>query len=416
LDTSRKSKFDLSVFLSSLAIAIILCNDYLTTVLGIYGSKSGGYYTYVMIVAICVALVGFLLRPLLIVTRRYFIILFLIIIYYLATILFALDKTNLSYIDFIGMCVVPIVCGGLLKADYKLVLKISIFFMCISIPAFNQFFSKANVGSSYDAIAMGVSYGMLPLIASGIIHFLFFRKKTSIWMRAMYIVSFVYMINFIIMSYRGALLALVVLLLLAWFFADFGKKTRMKNVVSVIFIIIIAGLIILKGTNFLHGLYMFLDSHNIHIAFLDKTIFLSGTENVTNGRTVIWLAALREIGNSPIWGHGLTTFEYYTGYVFPHNFILQFMFDGGLLLTFPLLFALIKSLFDVFRKYRFQDRPMFAFVLILMCVSIPRLMISAELWRVSTFWLLMGVICNIKMNSIKFKSRDNGGLNNSYKE
>ena len=84
-----------------------------------------------------------------------------------------------------------------------------------------------------------------------------------------------------------------------------------------------------------------LDS-DIKLDFVRKTLKIQ--TDISNGRNAITEYVVENIFKSPIWGHGVSTITYNSNGMipYPHNFILQLFYDGGILLAVPVLFFVIK--------------------------------------------------------------------------
>lgn len=388
--------------LSSLTIAIMLCAEYLAMLLEIYGGRSSGNFTVVMMIALVCAACCLVLNPTKVISKRFLFLVTIVLVCFGITRLLVADKSNLAPVDFFGMCIIPIILGGIIRADYRKVLTISMLFLCLGLPVFDTLFLKANTGSAYDAVTMGDSYALLPVIGAGIIHFFFFRKDSGLLEKMMYCITLMYILYFLRMSYRGAWISVFLMILLGWIFSGKGLYKPKRGAVLLVIIGLFAVVYFVFENQLLNAVESVLRNHNIKVAFIDKSLLLLGRGDITHGRRAIWSTAFEGFFKSPIWGHGMTTFKYYTGNVFPftenifpHNFVLQFMFDGGLLLTVPMLSILIKGLKDTFRLMKSKNVEKFSFIILLAVSSIPRVMVSAEVWRVSKFWLMMGMLSSL---------------------
>lgn len=379
-------------YLNSLAIALFFCAQYLSTILTQF-TGGQGYFAAVMIGIFMVAVIGFVISPNVCVKPEFLGTLCLIISYYLLTITLKPSRSTLSTIDFLCMCIFPMLCGGMIRADYKLLLKIAMLMLCLSIPIFDRLFTKANTSLSYDAITMGTSYNIIPPILAGIAHFIYFRGEATKFERFLYVVSAVYLIAFISMAYRGPTLALLIsvfILIILRSKHKMQKKQRM--IISATMIAIV--LLFFNYRTILEWLSQLLESRGVSIAFIQKTVYLATEKDIANGRISIYIAALHGFIESPLYGHGMGTFQYYTGYVFPHNFILQLLFDGGLILTIPVIVFVFKGLMRAMKFSRYQDPVRFVFVIAIAGVSLTRVMVSAEMWRVILLWLMVGMVTN----------------------
>lgn len=384
-------KYNIYSLCSTWSITILFSSQYISTILGIYFG-SGNYFSLVMLVACVLGSIAVIhKKDILDVRKEFFFLILIILFYYFGTLLFYPGRTNVSIVDFIGMCFLPCFLGGIMQPNYKQVLKNAMYLMFFSLPVMNLLFAKGNyIYSSYDAISMGTSYALLPVIMSGIVHFIFFKKESSKTENVLYIVSFVYTFYFITMSYRGALVALLVTIFLSWYFT-----TKRKNKRFIIIVVCIVGVIAWRNFNtILVSLHEALELVNIKIALIDKTLSLNESSDLMHGRVDIYKIAIAGFLEKPIFGHGVASFKYFTGIEFPHNFILEFLYDGGLNLVIIILILLFGGLKRVNSITRRESKDKFAFVILIASISLTRIMVSAEVWRVILFWMLMGIITN----------------------
>lgn len=219
-----KGKNYIHTVLSTWAITILLSSQYICSVLDIYLGKSD-YFSLVMAVVVCLGLFSLFFGRDALKVRLEFIFLFaLLVFFFVTTFIMHPEKSSVSAVDFIGMCLVPYFFSGILQPDYKHVMKNTMYLLCISLPIINLLFAKGNnIYSDYDAITMGTSYAILPVILSGVIHFVFYKNESTRREKMLYIVTFVYSVYFVTMSYRGALIALFVTIFFSWYFTTKKK-------------------------------------------------------------------------------------------------------------------------------------------------------------------------------------------------
>ena len=273
-------------------------------------------------------------------------------------------------------------------------------FMIPGVPFLGQIFSKGNVGN-YTAITMGTSYAILPVILAAITHYYLYKKEATLFDIFLYIITFVYVVLFIAMSYRGALLSMVLLFALINVFKGEELLTPGRAILILGLVSIVVICFEFKS-QFLSILAGFLSTIGIRIASLDKSIILLSEGNELHGRLDIFNEAIQGIKNSPIIGHGYATFRYYTSYVFPHNFILEILFDFGIPVGGLIILYIIKCLFEKAQNFIKSNHEMFSFMLLVICCSIPRVLVSSECWIVISLWYMVG-----------FVTRRNDSLNKS---
>ena len=116
---------------------------------------------------------------------------------------------------------------------------------------------------------------------------------------------------------------------------------------------------------------------------------MSNNESMSEGRDILYKKAAVGIVDSPIWGHGIGSFDNYSG-AYPHNIFLQLMYEGGIILTIPLLILLIKGFMSLF-SFKYQQ-PYRNFLLLLFCSGVIELFLSSFLWMSICLWLFYGQV------------------------
>lgn len=381
--------------LGNIIVALVLSIQFLSLIFNSITGGAGGFIAP-MFVLIAILLLVYIFKDLI---RNSFVIqknqgqffLFVVIILgYILTTILAKGKTNLTTIDYFCRCIIPLVCGMIISFDTKKVFQIMMVFMLPGFPFLTTIFAKANVGS-YDAVSMGTSYAILPVISAGVLHFVYFRKSSNLWIKLLYVVTLVYAALFIVKSYRGALLSF--LLLFALIYLCSTDKLNKRNFITIIVCINVIFIFILFKSQVLNAINNLLSELGIRIATLEKIAILSSEDDVLHGRLYIYLTALEGIKSSPLFGHGIATFQYYyPRYAFPHNIFLQLLFDYGIPVGLGLIIYIIRNIIVKLRVYINNDKPKQIFLLFLVCCSIPRVLVSAEIWLVISLWFLVGFL------------------------
>ena len=208
---------------------------------------------------------------------------------------------------------------------------------------------------------------------------------------------------------RGVYLALLLCLL----FCEIvnGITTKKLLIFSVIICIIMILLIhIIPILTFIND---FLNSHNISFKIIEKNLRLLKEGDVSNGRENIYPIAIEGINKSFIIGNGIGSFnlKYNT---YPHNFILQIMYEGGLLFLIPIIIPAIYGFYTILAKKNISKN-MRSFVIFLFCASIIRLFISYEFWKEMFFWMYLSVSVLAMLNKdiMIDKEYNNGNSNNT---
>ena len=399
MEHSKRSR--LSIILGSVSLVILVGSQYINDILNLYIGNDRGFFTPIIALASILGIIAIAATRRIKVNKTVTSLVAILVIAFVMTNILQRGKSTLSFVDFVGMCLLPIVLGAFLIIDYKLVFKGCMLLLVIAIPVYQRLFLKANIGINYDAVSMSTSYDILPVTIAGLVHFLYFRKDSKIIDKVLYIVSAIFSLSLIRMSYRGALLALVVTLILAFYFQK--RRDSLRNQLLFLTIAIVVIILLINYQAVLMGLSALLNKFGIRIAFIDKSVYLLANETTAHGRLDIYRKAIEGFWSSPMWGNGMATFQYYTNYPFPHNFILEFLFDGGLLLSVPLIGIFITAIRRLLRRTWDAPRYRFAFVLMIGSIAITRGLISAESWRIVLLWLFLGLaLNNTEMEDISY--------------
>jgi O-antigen ligase len=136
-------------------------------------------------------------------------------------------------------------------------------------------------------------------------------------------------------------------------------------------------------TTLLHwfGIYL-----NVIDKFVRKAV---ETGDMSNGRKMIYAKCMEEIPEKPFFGHGMDLFEHNTDFIYPHNFILQIFYDGGLMLT---LILLVPVIWYMIKKIRFGSYETYSMTIFLLFVSVPGALMSSDLWQNERLWLFFGAM------------------------
>jgi O-antigen ligase len=195
------------------------------------------------------------------------------------------------------------------------VLSLSIFSASIAHP--DTFKWVERLPSATNVRQIGNVVGMMAIVASAKLAFSKTNRATGLAF-----LTAVALLTFVMWSgTRAALLAFIVALVAASMFAPRS---------------ITAGKLMLVGLAIAIALMLSLllpvPAPEFGMLRVSKTL---ATQDVSSGRVVMWLDAVRAISNAPLFGHGAGTYREHmvllNGYPYnhPHNFILQFVYDWG---------------------------------------------------------------------------------------
>ncbi len=273
---------------------------------------------------------------------------------------------------------------GVYECDKERILRYAMYISLLAIPFHNDLLG----GFMKDAtVSMGSSFAMMPVFLSGVIHFFFFRRKGKVFDKICYIIDFSFLLEVVLKGNRGIALA-VMITVFCLYIKNWGGKESRKITFRLVLVMAAVFFIYANFYQILGWVNDFLMSFDIEANFIQKTLRLQEKGDLSNGRDSIFNYTINEIMKSPFWGHGISTIWYnsYGRINYPHNFLLQLLYDGGLLLTIPVLSILFKTI-----KYAFKgkDREESAFVLYMLLICVPKMMFSSDMWRNAPFWLML---------------------------
>lgn len=249
-------------------------------------------------------------------------------------------------------------------------------------------------------LSMDTSYAFLiPIIANIVYLAKYFRSEIGIIPRALTIIFSAINLTFLLLMLqfgsRGPLVCVVSLIV--WLYlCEFpnGMLTinykRLKVVFTVIIVFLIFGIALLSYFDTL------LKSMNFEISAISKILSLNEAGDISNGRRRINGITLSGIWNSPLFGWGLDRFDANTGLGYPHNFILQTLYDGGIWLFCILYIPIIRSFKNLIRH---QDIHQFAYISALFFASVPGALFSQNLWAIPALWACFGTIMSTSIYS-----------------
>lgn len=213
--------------------------------------------------------------------------------------------------------------------------------------------------------------------------YFYLKEKKIIYL----ILSVLGTVAIILFGSRGPLIGIILYGVIQ--FVLYKKKNRMIRLIITCIVMLLMVLIIMDGS-LIKNILSFLAEKGIVSRTLSKLVNNLATDDT--GRNIIRHSITNLFNyNGILFGYGPLGDQILTGY-YSHNLILEILVTFGLLLgpilifvfTFFLIFSFIKSKGTILNNY----------LIIFLCLSIPKLFLSSSFWRESFFWILMGMIVN----------------------
>lgn len=242
-------------------------------------------------------------------------------------------------------------------------------------------------------ISMGTSYAFyVPIVASIIYLNCYFKDASKIFKAYTFIlvaVNMFYLFMIFQFGSRGPITLLFLLVCFLWVVrppSEYVGITLRKNrlLVGIVFGVILLLLFdqVLLSVDFLLS-KIGVSSHTV-----SKFMALSAEGDISHNRNDIMSIAISGFFDNPILGNGLDCFDQKTGMMYPHNFLLQILYDGGLLLFAILIIPMSSSIIKVFK---FCDKEYFGIFSFLLFAGIAGGLFSGDLWKQPLLWMFVGL-------------------------
>lgn len=239
--------------------------------------------------------------------------------------------------------------------------------------------------SSYS---MGYANSMI--LPTNTLIFAIFEQKCKRSVKIAYIVlAAANVISVMAFGSRGALLAIIVLMLLLCF-------KLLKRKTDIIIVSIIASLLLICVAFYkriFEALYNFL----LNMGYYSRTLYLIYADlGHDSGRSEIWGSVIEDISKNPFIAHGVNG-DYTVAGIYSHNIALELIHSLGILFgVLALLFITYKIIRSVFSKNTSYS----SVRMLIMFSFFPVCLFSSSVWTNMYLWLWL-IICLRESNVIK---------------
>ena len=312
----------------------------------------------------------------------------LLIAFYQVTLHF-IGPPRTSFSMFLVMVIASILIPNLVKIEARVFIKAIMFFPSFAIFKLDKVF--AFQVDWKDAISMDASYAFLVPICATIVYMYSYykeeRKKDKYVSLVLCAINMIYFAQILQYGSRGPILC--VLLMVVFLYLIKPPKSLGVRKKRNLFMILMFGLIALLFLIYssLSAFSYVFEYSGLKLRFLEKTIRLSAEGDITNGRDVINGITISGIIDNPILGHGLDRFDENTGMLYPHNIVLQLLYDGGVVLFLCIVVPLVRSMLNLFKTCTKGEYAVFT---VLCFSSLPGAFFSGDMWSLARFWLFYG--------------------------
>ena len=368
----------IALFINVPAINIIIAS--------IIPSLSNGVMAILYLLLICLFLFDYFLnyiRRLRIERITSAMVVFTIIIAYVLT--WITIGNQLSMLNLVIYVFLPLLIISKMDINGELIIQFCVLIPVIGVPFFQKVFQQTN-----NSISMGLSYAFLPAVVFASSYLLTCVRKNKL-ITIVALVDLIYFVLIFLYGSRGVVLSGFIAVFILWLVR---KKINLEYDpyfgLKIICISVVAIIIVIFRWQIIYFLYEFFSGKGITVEFFDKIIRLQKLGGVDNGRSDINKVFLAEFVKKPLFGHGIKSFEYYTGIVYPHNFVYQMLFDIGIIGTLIIIVPLLSSVIKIFK--RIGDYENSTVLIALICASVPGALFSGDLWLNPLLWLTFSLI------------------------
>lgn len=317
----------------------------------------------------------------------------LILTYYGLTSL-SVGGTTLSITFFFVCVLLPMLMPLLVKIDVKFFLRV-----IFIVPSFGIVKASSILQlNDREALTMGKCYALLIPVVSALTYLMMYYKedsrRTKLILLPSIIINLIYYIRIVLYGSRGPILSVILCFFFLVLFRRKDINDDKKRIGKLLLFAIVLSLCMLYFWEIIQFVSSFASRIGINIRAIDKIYKLRQTTSIWNGRDSITSVALSGIAEKPIIGHGMSTFLKNTGIAYPHNFILQVLYDGGILLFIALIVPVIIGVIKVICKGTINDLALFS---ILFFASVPGALFSGDCWKNGVLWLLTGFFITGKL-------------------
>lgn len=315
----------------------------------------------------------------------------ILLFFYQCTVIFD-GEPSVSLDFFIVFTIVSLMMPQFVRIDAKLFVEALMIFPSFSILRADLIFRSYL--DWMDVLSMDVSYGYLVPIVANIVYLSKYFKGDS-FVKKIFI-SFISIINLIFFFYlflfgsRGPLLAIILLVIFLWITKVDDKgiifnKRRGKYLFFISIFILFAFIPLVSLLN------DYLLENGITVYAIDKIVNLNSEGDISNGRSTLNEISIVGFFNSPIWGNGIARYweKSNSGLEYPHNFLLQILYDGGIMLFGLILIPAVRKTILLLKKCNNDQYVVFC---TLFFASVPGALLSQDMWNIPLLWLFYGFL------------------------
>ena len=308
------------------------------------------------------------------------------VVYFISYLGFRSNYTPIQFIYYIVVALVIIT----LEFDIELFLRVVTIGACLLLPFYGKLFEIYYI--SLHQANMNIMYRVFNVVLAALLHFIYYRKQSPKWMWIFYTANMVLLIGLITCANRGVILCIFFSALFVYLNRSqkFQQKVIRKYNIRPLIVLIIIFLLYYNFINLVNGLVSIIGSFTSNVpGFLVKLNRYILLNDVSNGRDEITSFSINMLLDNPFSFIGIGNFgNYYPGtdITYPHNFILQFWIEGGIILG---ICSGIITWYPGVKLFsgKIKNKELCITTLYLFLLFIPRFFVSLNVWTYYEIWL-----------------------------
>lgn len=189
----------------------------------------------------------------------------------------------------------------------------------------------------------------------------------------------------VISGSRGAAITFIFFIIL---YHIIDGEFTLRKILIISLVIVLTVFVVYNLDNIFSWLTQFMGKMGVSTRLTDLIMGSESGVYNSEGRTIIYETALKEIG---ITGGGLFYDRCITSYSYAHNFIFEVLLDFGLLLGIPILLFIGYKIFE-FTKKAHNMTAIMVWVPIVLASFLVHYMFSASFLIAQDFWIMIGIV------------------------
>lgn len=384
-------KVPVSVTIMSIVTALFIDSKLINDILVAYGLPEGIMaYIYIGIVALvinCCALWSKTTRPS---KNLKVFVLAIFLLSFFAITQSLVGEPRVSFLLFGVFTIAALIIPSLISVDVRTLIKTILIIPLLGLPVIDKIF--LFVADWNEWISLGTSYNVIPPILAAVTYLLLYYKTDNKWQKLFTVIvilgNSVYMVKLLLFGSRGPVLAILGLVFFLIITTYDNNHIRInKSRISTVIVLGICSFLLIMFSPQIIGMAVEKSGLGSTHA-IEKFISLSQEDDVSNGRTPLFNMAVKGILDSPLWGNGLDQFDNnHPGEDYPHNSILQILYDGGLLLFFVVIIPLLSRYITKLKRCTYDE---YGFMFFIFFAGIWGSFFTGDLWEIPLLWLAIG--------------------------